>query len=97
MCLVLQVLYFFIADLIIVVIVFYCVGATGALHHLLCIIGATLFPSLHRQVYNLPYFGNVSRREDAFLAAAASHPRGVLHDQLRLLTRCRSRPHRLRC
>ena len=42
------------------VIVFYCLGATGALHHLLCIVGAKLCPSLHRQVYDLPYFGHVS-------------------------------------
>lgn len=54
-----QVLFFFIHQLIIVVIVFYCLGATGALHHLLCIVGARLFPCLHRQVYELPCFGHV--------------------------------------
>ena len=54
-----QVLFFFIKQLIVLVILFYCLGATGSLHHLLCIVGSTLVPCLHRRVYDLPCFGRV--------------------------------------
>ena len=54
-----QVLFFFIKQLIVLVIMFYCPGATGSLHHLLCIVGSTLVPCLHRRVYDLPCFGRV--------------------------------------
>ena len=55
-----QVLFYFIDQLIIIVIIFYCLGATSAVHHVLCIAGATYCPGLHRRVYALPLFGEVT-------------------------------------
>jgi len=57
---VLVVLFYFIDQLIIIVIIFYCLGATSAVHHVLCIAGATYCPGLHRRVYALPLFGEAT-------------------------------------
>ena len=68
-CVQFQVLFYFIDQLIIIVIIFYCLGATSSLHHVLCIAGGTCCPSLHRRVYALPLFGEVNLARERHVSA----------------------------